>query len=322
MAGRTLRAATGPQFDLELCQPTALRVVYGDWDGDNVAELIEAWQRGGTWLPVRDRTWLARGLPDLITRFPTHQSFAEATLPEILPPGRANAPFLEAAHLASMVFLNRGGRFEAVPLPLAAQVAPVFAVNVADFDGDGLEDLFLARIISGPPQIYPDDSGLGLWLRGTGSRFKASKARSGIHVPGNSGAALTDFDTTDAWTWRCPSTARDPSLCEPRWEAGLTFLARGRQATEDRRPDAAPVRRGRWGPVASFRVPVPDAGCLLPGAGDRTPTALWSAGRAAGATVPAPATGRVDFHHESPSWKARGFFTTEEPLASRRRRGP
>jgi hypothetical protein len=27
----------------ELCQPTTLRMVYGDWDGDNVMELIEAW---------------------------------------------------------------------------------------------------------------------------------------------------------------------------------------------------------------------------------------------------------------------------------------
>jgi hypothetical protein len=44
-----------------------------------------------------------------------------------------------------MVFLNRGPHFEARELPLEAQVAPVFAINVADVDGDGHEDVFLSQ---------------------------------------------------------------------------------------------------------------------------------------------------------------------------------
>ena len=182
----------------ELYQPTTLRVFYGDWNGDSVVELIEAWQRDGDWLPVRDRTWLARGLPDLIDRFPTHQAFAEATLRDVLQTAYETSRQLEAVHLASTVFLNRGSRFEAVPLPREAQLAPVFAVNVGDVDGDGIEDLFLSQNFFGSASdLSRDDSGRGLWLRGTGQgRFDAVDGSvSGIKVLGEQrGAALADFD--------------------------------------------------------------------------------------------------------------------------------
>lgn len=182
----------------ELYQPTTLRLYYGDWNGDGVIEMIEAWQSSGQWLPVHDRTWLERGLPDLASRFPTHRSFAEATLREILPPNQENSAYLEAAQLASMVFLNHGGRFEPVPLPREAQLAPVFAVNVADFDGDGIEDLFLGQNFFGSASdLTRDDSGRGLWLRGTGEgRFEAVKASaSGIVILGEQrAAAVADFN--------------------------------------------------------------------------------------------------------------------------------
>ncbi|MBM3880381.1 MAG: hypothetical protein FJ387_11805 [Verrucomicrobia bacterium] len=182
----------------ELYQPTALRVVYDDWDGDNVLELIEAWQSDGQWLPLRDRTWLARGWPEWVGRFPTHRSFAQATVDELLPENQRNNPHLEATYLASAVFLNRGSRFEPVPLPQEAQLAPVFAVNVGDFDGDGLEDLFLGQNFFGSASdLSRDDGGLGLWLRGTGGgQFEPmSVSRSGLRILGEQrGAALADFN--------------------------------------------------------------------------------------------------------------------------------
>jgi len=182
----------------ELYQPTPLRVFYGDWNGDGVVQLVEAWRSNGEWLPVHDRTWLARGLPTLVDRFTTHQAFGEAAVPDILPTSYAQSQYHEAAHLASAVFLNRGSRFEAVPLPREAQLAPVFAVNVGDFDGDGIEDLFLAQNFFGSASdLSRDDSGRGLWLRGTGQgRFVAVDGSvSGIKALGEQrGAALGDFN--------------------------------------------------------------------------------------------------------------------------------
>jgi len=87
---------------------------------------------------------------------------------------------VQATTLASMVFFNRTNHFEAVALPYEAQIAPAFAVNVGDFDGDGNEDIFLSQnffaVASGAMAMmfriedagHRLDSGRGLWLRGTG----------------------------------------------------------------------------------------------------------------------------------------------------------
>ena len=55
------------------------------------------------------------------------------------------ASYLDVNTFDHMLFLNRGNRFEAVPLPVEAQLSPSFHAGVADFDGDGNEDIFLTQ---------------------------------------------------------------------------------------------------------------------------------------------------------------------------------
>jgi hypothetical protein len=83
-------------------------------------------------------------------------------------------------------------------LPAEAQRAPAFYAGIADFDGDGFEDLFLAQNFSptavGAPRY---DGGRGLLLRGDGKGGFApmSGAQSGIEVYGDQrGAAYADYD--------------------------------------------------------------------------------------------------------------------------------
>ena len=107
-------------------------------------------------------------------------------------------PFVEASHLESCVFLNRGSRFEPIPLPPEAQRTPVFGITVADFDGDGIDDLFLAQNFFGAASEHSrEDSGLGLWLRGTrdGTFRAVEPSVSGVKVHGEQrGAAVADFN--------------------------------------------------------------------------------------------------------------------------------
>src|SRR5881227_3200587 len=103
-----------------------------------------------------------------------------------------------AASLDHQVFLNRGGGFEARSLPAEAQFAPAFYAGVADFDGDGHEDLFLSQNFF-PTEIATPryDAGRGLVLRGKGDGTlePVPGQVSGILVYGDQrGAALADYD--------------------------------------------------------------------------------------------------------------------------------
>jgi hypothetical protein len=184
---------------------------YGDYSGNDSLDLIEAVYDPlrQVEIPRRMRNALANAYPPLLGRFPTHKSYSEATMEEILAILPKPAGQVRAATLASMVFFNRGDHFEAVELPYEAQIAPAFAVNVGDFDGDGNEDIFLSQnffemaplaVVNKFRLTQSDgrqDAGRGLWLRGTGGgKLEAVPGqKSGILVYGEQrGAALCDFD--------------------------------------------------------------------------------------------------------------------------------
>lgn len=135
-----------------------------------------------------------RGLAERVRSF---HEYADATLEQVLGPFAGQAATLQVNTLDHMVFLNRGDRFEVVALPAVAQEAPAHYAGVADFTGDGHEDLFLSQNFFptgiGTPRL---DAGRGLLLRGDGSgRLEAMPGQaSGVLVYGDQrGAAFADL---------------------------------------------------------------------------------------------------------------------------------
>lgn len=141
---------------------------------------------------------IGAAMPAMQERVGTCEAYAKATLPQLYGDDLKNARELQANWLDTTVFLNRGDRFEARPLPIEAQVAPAFAACVGDVDGDGHEDVFLSQNFFGaPPETSRYDAGRGLWLRGDGKGgFTAMPGQEcGVKVYGEQrGAALCDFD--------------------------------------------------------------------------------------------------------------------------------
>jgi enediyne biosynthesis protein E4 len=178
----------------------ALRLYSADFNQEGVLGLFEAYFEPamGKYVPERRLDVAARALPSIRGRFSTFQSYAEAGMDEILGDWLPKARVLEANCLESMVFLNRGSALEPETMPTEAQFAPAFAVVVADFDGDGAEDVFLSQnFFAVEPETSRYDAGRGLWLKGDGQGglHPVSGQESGILVYGEQrGAAAADFD--------------------------------------------------------------------------------------------------------------------------------
>ncbi len=177
-----------------------LRLYYGDLVGDGTVQLLESCfaPEVGAYVPIRTLDSVAQALPFLAARFSTHQAWAAASIEQVMAGPKTPLAYLESRWLETTLFLNRGDHFEARVLPLEAQLSPCFAVCVADYDGDGNEDIFLSQNffgVDGETSRY--DAGRGLWLRGDGhGGFRAVPGQeSGIKVYGpQAGAAVCDFD--------------------------------------------------------------------------------------------------------------------------------
>ncbi len=177
---------------------------HGDFRGDGVPQLIEAYYEGDRLYPWRTRHDLGAVIPSILKRFPRNDYYARATLGEIVGEDRlAAARRFAATELRSGVFLSQADgshRFE--PLPRIAQIAPIQGLVAGDFDGDGRADVYAVQNSYAPiPAVGRFDGGLSQLLRGDGrGGFTAvSPAESNLVVPGDAKAlAVIDLDG-DGW---------------------------------------------------------------------------------------------------------------------------
>jgi hypothetical protein len=178
-----------------------LPIYYHDFDQDGFVEVIEALfdATSGKIVPWRDFDAVSRALPFVRQRIHTFREYGRTSVSELLGAEWPRAKQLTASTLDSMIFMNRGDRFEPRALPDDAQFAPAFGVAVADFDGDGHEDAVLAQSFFGTdPETGRCDSGRGLLLRGDGrGGFTVIPGQtSGIRAYGEQrGCAVADYDT-------------------------------------------------------------------------------------------------------------------------------
>ncbi len=200
--GRTDLVSTswGRNTRLQADSANPLLLYFGNFDAGSTLDLLlgRYEERLNAPAPLAGYARLRRVVSPIGERIRSFNAYADATVAQVLGPSASTALRFGATTFDHLLWLNRGDHFEPHPLPLEAQLAPAFAPVVADFDGDGNEDLVLSQNFFptevGTPRY---DAGRALLLLGDGKGgFTAVPGQqSGLLVYGDQrGAAAADFD--------------------------------------------------------------------------------------------------------------------------------
>lgn len=179
---------------------SALRWYVDEREGPGPVTIVEAYvtESFQDAVPMRNLAAYRGVIPGLQSRFGSFAQFAGSSVREVLGERYDDYAAYRVATFAHTLFLNMGNHFKTSPLPWLSQLAPAFAVTVADVNLDGAEDVFLSQnFFHQRRDLGRLDAGRGLLLVGDGhGEFRAVPGHeSGIAVYGEQrGAAFGDYD--------------------------------------------------------------------------------------------------------------------------------
>ena len=190
----------GDNTEMKADSARPLVLVYGPLGARDEVEMLlgRADARVAGLAPYNSYARARMAIPALVKNASTFAAYADASIEKLLGASMSSTHQLQARTLKHLVFMNRGDHFDVQPLPPEAQMAPAFYAGVADFNGDGNEDVFLSQnfypTVIGAPRY---DTGRSLLLlgNGKGGLTAMSGAESGLVVYGDQrGAAYADFN--------------------------------------------------------------------------------------------------------------------------------
>ena len=156
--------------------------------------------------PMHTRDDMISQLITIRRQYPTYESYGRASMDDLWSAqDREGAIRLQANDLRSSYIENQGnGRFSITPLPIEAQVAPVYGMVSEDVNDDGNLDLLLVGNDYGiEPISGRHDAFMGLCLTGDGQGHftSLSVAESGFFVNGDAKGLATVHTAKDEDLW-------------------------------------------------------------------------------------------------------------------------
>lgn len=144
---------------------------YKDFDDNGSVDPVFCFYIQGKNYPYVTRDELLDQFSIMRTRFTDYQSYADATLEKIFTPEELKGMQQRQANYLNTAYFESGadGKFHTKPLPLAAQVSPVYTITVMDYDKDGNDDLLLCGNINRARLRFGKyDANYGVLLQGDG----------------------------------------------------------------------------------------------------------------------------------------------------------
>jgi hypothetical protein len=160
------------------------RLFVDDFDKNGTNDVYLGYFQDGKCYPVRGRQCSSQQMPFIKEKFTSYNEFGNATIDEVLEGKMSeNSAREEAYYFENMIFMNNGsGKFNLMPLPNEAQLAPVYAIVVDDFTRDGKKDLFMAGNFFGREvETTRSDAGTGFLVELDNSKLQISRSeRTGV----------------------------------------------------------------------------------------------------------------------------------------------
>ena len=173
----------GLNTKLKATKKRPLHLYLGDFDQNGKLDAVITLNTKGKESIFASRDVLERQIPSIESKFRTNKSFAEASPKDIFGDGLSQAIKLTVKELRSGVFINDGNGFHFEPFPNSMQTSFIQDFLIADFNDDGLMDIFSAgnlyassmqegkyaadrgSIITGPPHhqtLSNDETGISI----------------------------------------------------------------------------------------------------------------------------------------------------------------
>ncbi len=161
-----------------------------DFDNNGQTECIAAYYKNdGKPYTFNLRSDLVNQVPIFKKKFLHYGDYAGKTIDDVLTSAQIkHATTLKVEQTQSCIFYNKGSNdFEMKPLPMQAQISPVFGILLTDLNGDGINDIFLGGNFYGlKPETGRYDASYGVTLIGdkNGNFTYIKPAESGLFITG------------------------------------------------------------------------------------------------------------------------------------------
>jgi enediyne biosynthesis protein E4 len=178
---------TNSRFRASVDEPVTLYL--NDFDQNGTVEHIICTYVAGKSIPIVLRHDLVQQIPSLKKRFLRYEDYKTTTITDLFPEKQVSESLrLDAYCLENSVLINEGeNSFVLRALPREAQISPLYAIAVRDFDGDGLSDLILGgNLYRVKPEIGRYDASYGIFLKGNGKGgfTPVPNLQSGLNLDG------------------------------------------------------------------------------------------------------------------------------------------
>ncbi|TAF46560.1 MAG: hypothetical protein EAZ51_01070 [Sphingobacteriales bacterium] len=166
------------------------RLYTNDFDKNGQTEPIAVYYKtDGKAYPFNLRADLVAQLPQLKKKFLRYDAYAGKAIEDVFTEDElSSSQLLQVQETRSCIFRNIGtGNFVKQPLPMQAQLSPVYAILVSDFNNDKIPDMFLGGNFYGlKPEVGRYDACYGLTFLGTKNHSFTYKnpTQSGLLVTG------------------------------------------------------------------------------------------------------------------------------------------